>query len=196
MGIFDFIKNKSNIVPKYAVNRNAGFEKTCSAADLPVRYTGYCFSTTGAFGHIFRWEGHDVLRAMSMVLPEPEIAISGFGQNIVYESKQKYNTLIPGVRRRFKTEDGEELAYYRFEDYDEFSLVCPGAKARVIRDGDQWRVYQEDTLVAHISIIPEEVRERRRERGGEMESRFAVAVASGLEPELYPYILMIPVVGF
>lgn len=160
------------------------------------QYTGIRFSATGIFGYTYRnHKNEEVFHILCPVMPNPDISMNGFHQELVHRNFNGQITLFPGVRREITDKSGNLWGYYEFVNGYEFRMGSDiRASVRVTEYG--WEVHDDFGKIAEVRRIPGEKRTRYEENGYDMEPFFHVTVASNTNPAFLPYIFTIPMLGF
>ena len=165
-------------------------------AKMERQYIGIQYHATGIFGYSFRENGTELFNMDCPVLPEPDIALSGFGKKLWH---RKYNgriTLFPGIRRNITDESGNIQGYFEYAGLHEFRIVTEKGIAWVKAFEDGWKVFIGTAPAAAILRLPESERNCFTENGFDMEERFLVNIHEETDFSLYPYIMAIPMLGF
>lgn len=160
------------------------------------QYSGIQYSITGAFGYSFREGDTEQFNISYLVLPKPDIALSGFHRKLWHRNFDGQITLCPGVRRNIVDESGNMQGYYEYAGINEFHIVTEKAAARAKVSDAGWQVFIGTELIAEILRLPECERKRFEENGFDMEQQFQVSISEETALSLYPYIMAIPVLGF
>ena len=96
------------------------------------QYIGIQYHATGIFGYSFRENGTEQFNMNCPVLPEPDIALSGFGKKLWHRKYDGRITLLPGIRRNITVNPGIYKGILNMPDYMNFALLqkraLPGLK--------------------------------------------------------------------
>lgn len=159
-------------------------------------YTGIRYTATGIFGYTYRdRENREVFHITCPVMPNPDISMNGFHQELVHRRFNGQITLFPGVRREVTDKTGKLLGYYELVNGYTFRIEADvSASVKMLRHG--WEVYEGPKAVARILRIPQEDRLQHEENGYDMEPFFRLTLSPDASPALLPYIFAIPMLGF
>lgn len=156
--------------------------------------TRYC--ATGVFGYSFRKGEDEVFCITSPVLPNPDIYLNGFHQELIHRHYDGELTLIPGVRRIFVDASGELQGYYEYKSLSEYRIGAGNMTASVKTSDNGWLVFDGANHLANIERITPNNLQRYEENGYDMELRFLITISKKTDLSLYPYIMAIPMLGF
>lgn len=161
-----------------------------------ISYKAIRYCATGVFGYLFEKDNNEVFKISSLVLPNPDIHLSGFDKELIHKHFDREITLLPGVRRkvvdRFEQIDG----YYEFVSEKEFHIVVNNLKASVVVSENGWLVFDEKKKLAEVRIIPNSERQKFTSSGYDMEESYLITIADSVDRSFCPYIMAIPMLSF
>lgn len=164
--------------------------------DYYEKYIGIKYDATGVWGYSYR-VGHDPVASIgALFVPNPDIFVSGYGYKLCHKKYDYDMTLAQGVRRVFVDDGDNDIGYYEYDNTGKF-IIVGGNKTLVVKTFiDEWKIYDDQKLVAVISRIDEENIVRFEEDGFDMETRFNVSMIDCLSEVFRLMIFAIPVLGF
>ena len=160
------------------------------------RLIGIQYCTTGAFGYSFREDGTEWCNIGCLSLLNPDISVSGSGQELWHRDYDRDMTLVPGVRRNFIDQSGYVRGYYTYTGQNKFDITTENELAHVEGNDHGWRVFKAGKLVALVHHLPQSERTQFEENGFDMETRFLIDILDTVDVLFYPYIMAIPVLAF
>ena len=118
-------------------------------------FVGIRYCATGVFGYSFKNGEMKVFNISSQVLPNPDIYMNGFNQELVHKHYDGSLTMVPGVRRTIVDRLGKLQGYYEYVALNEYRIVVGSVMASVKSSENGWKVFNGTKQLAHIHRIPE-----------------------------------------
>lgn len=194
MALFDFFKGKK----KHAEAAPPDTPSSPVSGDSVDRFIGICCSTTGYFYHSFRnaSTNEEVFSIGYLVMPEPNVSLSGLGKELHCPKTDFGVTLVPGSRRVVVDKSGSQYGIYEYDSENKMHLIIKGQKITVIRDVEGWTFFFDFAEVARITRLPDNERTANTENGFDTEKRFQAEVSKQIAVKWLPLILGTPLLGF
>lgn len=160
------------------------------------RYVGFNYTTTGAFGLLFKNGVTQVFSINGFVLPNPTFSLKYKNSMLLHKDYDSQITLIPGTRREVKDEFGNLHGFYEYSNTNQFIIAVKKLVIWVNITQDGWEVYKGSKLIARVKRIALNEKTKFQENGYDMEKSYIAEISQQIDDLLYPYILSIPILGF